>query len=132
PVEFIAAGEIRMRQNRAGDACLVRALEAIRIGAVADHLHQVGIQVTAGLSIDQGLQVAARTRDQHGDPAGTHRLRYSTRASLRSTTLPISQQGIPASCDARIRFGAALSAAIMTMPMPQLKVRSISASLMPP
>ena len=58
-VEGLAAVELLVIQHLGGDAGVLRAHQAVGIGAVGDHRGDAGRIVALGDAVDQRLQVAA-------------------------------------------------------------------------
>src|SRR5690606_8862574 len=150
--------EILVIHHKRRDACLPRPLQPVGIRAVRQYAGDRRGKIRIGAGIDERLQVGSAARDEDRDlhPLGlAHAAVPASRLlvvqacpwpqapALPLTVVPgrpwswerispISNTRSPAASRSRVTPAASSAAATTTMPIPQLKVRDISAGAMLP
>src|SRR5580700_5857514 len=127
--------------DRGGDAGMPRGGEPRGIRLVGQDEHNLRRIIRRLGRLDQCRHVRAAAGDQYGNALFGHALgqarsrcpRKATRApSFAATTSPSATTVSPCAVKRSLAALAALRSSTATMPMPQLKVRSISASVILP
>src|SRR5487761_193437 len=134
-VECHAFGEASVRDDAGRNFGACGALEARGVGTIGDHRDDLGGIVACRAGVDQRLKVGAAARNQHAGPQPGHArsvlTRWTPASPARLTMRPMWWTRSPAWVSTRATASAWAGAATATIPMPQLKVRAISARAMP-
>src|SRR5690606_33663207 len=133
--EHVAAGTLALRQRGRRDAMGGGGRQARRGRPGGEHAHDFGGLIRRLRGIDQRAHVAAPTGKQDGDlPADPSPSlpRKVTGSPDRSVSRPTMAAVSPEAARLSTSLSASAGATATSMPTPQLKVRSISRSFMPP
>src|SRR5215217_250053 len=133
--EHVAAQELALRQRGRGDAVLLGRQQARRGGLVGEHADDLGGIVGVSGSLEQRRHVGSATRNEDADLLPAHRASFPrkvTGSSVRAVSWPTMAAVSPEAVRLWTSFSASSGVTATSMPTPQLKVRSISRSLMPP
>src|SRR5690606_3717580 len=133
--EHFPTGELALGKGRGGNAVAGSESEAGCGGLVGQHADDFGRVIGSLGGLDQRGHVGAAAGNQDGDLAAAHSASLPvkvTGSSLRSVSLPTTAAVSPEAVRLSTSLSASSGATATSMPTPQLKVRSISRSLMPP
>lgn len=122
-IERFPVGKLTLRQRMGRDAGQARALKAERISLVTEYRTQGAVYLFPAAGVDDRLQIAAATGNQHHDVFHAMTTRCSESEAL---IYPIFHAFSPLSLSRAIALSASAAGRAIIIPTPQLKVRYIS------
>ncbi|AMO47786.1 Hypothetical protein AKI40_1370 [Enterobacter sp. FY-07] len=122
-IESIATGELVCCEGMCGNCCFPRTFKAERIGLITEYRPQGAVDFLLFAGVDNCLQIASVTGNQHHDI-----FHSMTTRSLESDALmiPIFHAFSPLAFSSAMALSASAAGSAITIPTPQLKVRYIS------
>src|SRR5947209_12074598 len=121
-----------MRKGHGGYVRFLGACERARARNVADDRRHLRWNPPGGARVEDRLQVRSGTGDEHAEAHHARKTTSGSASPADSSTVPISQARWPRRPSSARTPSTSSRRTTAHMPMPQLKVRSISSSSIPP